>query len=43
VDRKALEQAIGDFLVATGVAPEEHHTETPRLVAEAWERELLIG
>jgi GTP cyclohydrolase I len=43
VDRKALEQAVGDFLAATGVAPEEHHTDTPQLVAEAWERELLVG
>ena len=43
MDRKALEQAVGDFLAATGVAPEEHHAETPRLVAEAWEQELLAG
>ena len=43
VDRKALEQAVGDFLAATGVAPEEYHAETPRLVAEAWEHELLAG
>ena len=43
MDRKALEQAVGDFLAATGVAPEEHHSDTPRLVAEAWEQELLVG
>ena len=43
MDRKALEQAVSDFLAATGVAPEEHHAETPRLVAEAWEQELLAG
>ena len=38
-----MEQAIADFLEATDVAPGEHHTETPRLVAEAWEQELLAG
>ena len=43
VDRKAMEQAIADFLEATGVAPEEHHAKTPRLVAKAWEQELLAG
>ena len=43
VDRKALEQAVADFLEATGVAPDEHHPDTPALVAEAWERELLAG
>ena len=43
VDRKALEQAVADFLKATGVPPEEHHAETPALVAEAWEQELLAG
>ncbi len=43
VDRKALEQAVTDFLKATGVPPEEHHPETPALVAEAWEQELLAG
>ena len=31
VDRKALEQAVADFLKATGVPPEEHHSETPAL------------
>ena len=43
VDRKALEQAVADFMKATGVPPEEHHPETPALVAEAWEQELLAG
>ncbi len=43
VDRKALEQAVADFLKATGVPPEEHHPGTPALVAEAWEQELLAG
>ncbi|MDP6489644.1 MAG: GTP cyclohydrolase I [Candidatus Poseidoniia archaeon] len=43
MDRKALEQAVADFLKATGVPPEEHHPETPVLVAEAWEQELLAG
>ena len=43
VDRKALEQAVADFLMATGVPPEEHHAETPALVAKAWEQELLAG
>ena len=43
MDRKALEQAVADFLAATGVATGEHHAETPRLVAEAWEQELLAG
>ncbi len=43
MDRKALEQAVSDFLAATGVVPEEHHSDTPRLVAEAWEHELLAG
>ena len=38
-----MEQAVADFLKATGVAPEEHHAETPRLVAKAWEQELLAG
>ena len=43
VDRKALEQAVADFLKATGVSPEEHHAETAALVAKAWEQELLAG
>jgi len=42
-DRKAVEQAIADFLRALGQEPSRELGQTPALVAQAWCEDLLSG